>query len=198
MYQGLPIDWMMTETGLPNREFQSEEIRTYGVGGHLLPSSFWKIFNSNFLNTIPEELIAVAEELMENTSAEAFYHTAWDIINSEEFSVCYGNYAETSPEIILEGLISVLHTFGWCHAIIHKIIPNQMLAIRVYDMYQSPFSFTSLDDQSFNYILKGILRSFMDVVYPLSHYPEGFGRFKCDQTESVLREKRYNEFIVYC
>lgn len=171
------------------------------------PSSFYNTFSLKLLKSIIEfsckigefdvceDLHGYAEGLLENAAAECGYHTGCGVINSDEFEAIMGSSTE-NPEDILYGLFAVAVAWGWGDLEITELIPYERLVLRAYDYYEADVKSSLEHHYYFAYMLKGIARAFMDLVYGHKCPPQRLGGFKCEQTMGIELGDAFGEFIV--
>lgn len=171
------------------------------------PSDFYNNFSLKLLEAILESSCKVgeikvctdlhdyAEELLENAAAECGYHTGCGIINSDEFEAVMGASAE-KPEDILYGLFAIAVSWGWGNLEIVELIPSEKLVLRAYDYYEADVKSSLKYRYYFAYMLKGITRAFMDLIYGHKCPPQRLGVFKCEQTKGIELGDEYGEFVV--
>jgi hypothetical protein len=148
------------------------------------------------LQAAGEDLYDAAAGLLENAAAECGYHTGWGIITSEEFAAIIGPMIEKEPEDILYGAYAVFTAWGWANAEIVELIPGEKMVVRAYDYYESDVKDTFKPEEAFAYMIKGVCRAFMDIAYGDKPYPNGSGKFKCEQTKGIELGDEYGEFVV--
>ena len=171
-------------------------IPAFGVLINQLPARFWNIFSVKILKEAGDELYTEAAGLLENAAAECGYHTGWGIINSEEFKAVIGPMIEKKPEDILHGAYAVFTAWGWANSEIIELIPGEKMVIRAYDYYEIDALDSFTPKYGFAYLIKGVSRAFMDIAYGDNPYPNGFGKYKCEQVKAIELGDKYGEFIV--
>lgn len=172
-----------------------------------LPSTFYNNFSLKLLQSIRESLYKAGESavegdlqdyaagLLENAAAECGYHTSCGIINSKEFASVMENSVE-NPEDILYGLFAIATAWGWGDLKIAEIIPPEKLVLRAHNYYESDIKSSLKYPQYFAYMLKGVSRAFMDIVYGSKCPPTRLGGFKSVQTKGIELGDEYGEFVV--
>jgi hypothetical protein len=171
-------------------------IAAFGVLIQQLPSNFWNKFSEKILKAAGDDMYEDAAGLLENAAAECGYHTGWGIINSEEFKAIVGPMIEKQPEDILHGAYAVLTAWGWAKSEIVELIPGEKMIVRTYDYYESDVKETFNPSKPFAFMVRGICRAFFDIGYGDKPYPDGLGKYKCEQTKAIELGDEYGEFVV--
>jgi hypothetical protein len=171
-------------------------IPAFGVLIQQLPANFWNLFSMKILRAAGDDLYEDAGGLLENAAAECGYHTGWGIINSEEFKSIVGPMIEKQPEDILHGAYAVFTAWGWANSEIIELVPGEKMVVKVYDYYESDVKDEFKPKAGFAYMIKGVCRAFFDIAYGDKSYPEGFGKYKCEQTKGIEIGDEYGEFVV--
>ena len=167
-------------------------IPAFGVLVQQMPAQFWNGFSEKILNAAGEEMYEAAGGLLENAAAECGYHTGYGIITSEEFNAVVGPMIENKPEDILHGAYGVFTAWGWANSEIVELVPNEKMVVKAYDYYESD---VPNPKKHFAYMIKGVSRAFMDLAYS-DPYPNGYGKFKCEQTKGIEKGDSWGEFVV--
>lgn len=173
-----------------------------------IPSNFYNIFSLKLLQSIIKssykvgesdvaiDLHSYAESLLENAAAECGFHTGCAVINSDEFEAVMGSSIE-KQEDLLYGLFAVAVAWGWGDFEIVELIPNEKLVLRAYDYYESDIKDLLINDKHyFAYMLQGVSRAFMDIVYGHKCPSNRLGVFKSQQTKGIEMGDSYGEFVV--
>lgn len=171
-------------------------IPAFGVLVQNLPARFWNLFSEKILTAAGTDLHESAAGLLENAAAECGYHTGWGIINSEEFKSVIGPMIEKQPEDILHGSYAVFTAWGWANSEIVELVPGEKMVVRAYDYYEADAKDTFHSQTGFAYMIQGVSRAFMDIAYGDAPYPDGFGKFKCEQVKGIELGDEYGEFVV--
>ena len=171
-------------------------IPAFGVLITQFPANFWNLFSTKILDVAGEPLYEAASHLLENAAAECGYHTGWGIINSEEFKAIVMPMVEKKPEDILHGAYAVFTAWGWADSEIIELTPGEKMIVRAYNYYESDVKDTFKPKNFFAYMIRGVSRAFFDIAYGDQPYPEGFGKYKCEQTKGIELGDEYGEFIV--
>lgn len=168
----------------------------FGVLVNQLPGQFWNLFSEKILKAAGDDLYDDAAGLLENAAAECGYHTGWGIINSDEFQAVIGPMIEKQPEDVLHGAYAVFTAWGWADAEIVELTPGEKMVIRVKDYYEADVKDDFKPKKPFAYMISGVSRAFMDIAYGDNAYPNGFGKYKCEQTKAIELGDSYGEFVV--
>lgn len=173
-------------------------IPAFGVLINQLPARFWNSFSSKILKAAGTDLYDDASGLLENAAAECGYHTGWGIINSDEFKAVVGPMInpKTQLEDTLHGAYAVFTAWGWADAEIVDLRPAEKMIIRAVDYYEADIAREAKPDRPFAYMIRGVSRAFMDLAYGDQPYPNGHGKFKCEQTKAIELGDDYGEFVV--
>ncbi|WP_444994629.1 hypothetical protein [Aliikangiella sp. IMCC44359] len=171
-------------------------IPAFGVLVNQLPASFWNLFTTKILDAAGEDLYEDASGLLVNAAAECGYHTGWGIINSDEFQSVVGPMIENVPEDILHGAYAVFTAWGWANAEIVELIPNEKMVIKVKGYYEADVKDTYKPNNPFAFMIRGVSSAFMDIAYGDKPYPDGFGKFSCEQVKAIELGDDYGEFVV--
>lgn len=167
-------------------------IPAFGVLIQQLPANFWNSFSEKILQAAGDDLMDAAEGLLENAAAECGYHTGYGIITSEEFNSVVGPMIENKPEDVLHGAYGVFTAWGWANAEVVDLVPGEKMVIRAYDYYESD---VVNPKKPFAYMIRGVSRAFMDLAYS-DPYPDGLGKYKCEQVKGIEKGDPYGEFVV--
>jgi hypothetical protein len=76
------------------------------------------------------------------------------------------------------------------------LVPGEKMVVRAYDYYEADIKDIEEVKHPFAYMLRGISRAFMDLAYGDKLYPNGFGKFKCEQGKAIELGDEYGEFVV--
>ncbi len=167
-------------------------IPAYGVLVNQFPANFWNSFSKSILNAAGDDLCDAAEGLLENAAAECGYHTGYGIITSDEFNSVVGPMIDSKPDDVLRGAYGVFTAWGWANSEVVELIPGEKMVVRAYDYYEADEKDVK---RPFAYMVRGVSRSFMDLAYG-EPYPNGYGKFKCEQTKGIECGDEYGEFVV--
>lgn len=173
-------------------------IPAFGVLVNQLPTAFWNSFSLKILRAAGDDLYDDASGLLENAASECGYHTGWGIINSDEFKAVVGPMMDPNSllEDTLHGAFAVFTAWGWAKAEIVELLPGEKMVIRAYDYYEADITDTVKPTKPFAYMIRGVSRAFMDLAYGDKPYPNGHGKFKCEQTKAIELGDPYGEFVI--
>ena len=173
-------------------------IPAFGVLVNQLPSRFWNDFSVKILAAAGYDLYDDASGLLENAAGECGYHTGFGIINSDEFKAVVGPMMDpkTPLEDTLHGAYAVFTAWGWAKAEIAELIPGERMVIRATDYYEADAAEGRKLSKPFAFMIRGVSRAFMDLAYGDKPYPEGHGKFKCEQTKGIEMGDPYGEFVI--
>lgn len=167
-------------------------ISAFGAMVSQLPVTFWNGFTDRFLKAAGDGHIDAAEALLEDAAADYGYHTGQSLVTSKEFKAVGNSSPARNPEDILQGVFSILASWGWADAEIVELIPDEKMVVRTHEYYESE---VNNPKRPFAYLMRGVSRGLMDLAYG-SPYPKGFGKFKCTQTRGIEIGDKYGEFVV--
>ncbi len=171
-------------------------IRAFGVYVQQLPAEFWNSFARRIVNSVPEDLVDVAEQLLVNAGHECGYHTGYGIITSEEWKSVVGPMIEKEPEDILHGAFAVFTAWGWAKSEIVELVPKEKMVVRAYNYYESDIVTYGRALRPCAYMIRGVSAAFMDLAYGDKPYPDGLKTFECVQTKGIEVGDDYGEFVV--
>lgn len=171
-------------------------IPAFGVYVQQLPTDFWNGFARRIVNSVPEDLIEVAEGLLINAAHECGYHTGYGIITSDEWNKIVGPMIEKAPEDILHGAFAVFTAWGWAKSDIVELVPGEKMVVRAYDYYESDVVLYGKSARPCAYMIQGVSAAFMDLAYGANPYPDGVKTFTCTQTKGIEIGDDYGEFLV--
>jgi hypothetical protein len=171
-------------------------IPAFNVLVNQLPADFWNNFADKLIHSVSPELVEVAHSLLYNAANECGYNTGYGIITSEEWNAVVGPMVEKVPEDILHGAFAVLTAWGWAKSEIIELVPGEKLVVRAYDYYESDVVKYGKSTSYSAYMLQAICAAFMDLAYG-KPYPNGRGKFICNQVKGIECGDDYGEFEVY-
>lgn len=166
----------------------------FGVHIQRLPTDFWNGFARRLINSVPDELLASAEELLVNAARQCGYHTAHGVILSQEWTTIVSTMVR-SIEDMLHSVFVTFSVWGWGNTEIKELIPRQKMVVRAYDYYESDPILYGRASQPCAYMMRGMCAAFMDLAYGKA-YPGGMGTFKCVQTKGIEIGDEHGEFVV--
>jgi len=180
-------------------------IPAYDVLVVQMPTNFFNLFSSKLFRAIlsnskgvnnssevNENLCDYAAGLFENAAAYCGFYTGLGIINSDEFQSLLGFPDRHSKETLC-GLFAVSVSWGWGDFEITELIPYERMVLRAYDYYESDVKYTYKPQKGFAYMITGVCRAFMDIVYNSPTYK--LGGFRCEQTKGIELGDEYGEFV---
>lgn len=174
-------------------------IPAFGVYVQQLPGDFWNGFARRIVNSVPKDLVDVAESLLVNAAHECGYHTGYGIITSDEWNAVVAPMIEKVPEDILHGAFAVFTAWGWAKCEIIEIVPNEKMVVRAYDYYESDVMLYGKAKRPSAYMIQGVAAAFMDLAYGGDYDPtgeKGMRTFKCVQTKGIEVGDDYGEFVI--
>lgn len=163
-----------------------------------LPSDFFNLYSFNILRGVDGPLYDYAAGLLEHAAAECGYYTALQVIGSKEFKEVADPMIK-SPEDKLYGLIEVINAWGWANIEIIELVPAKKLVLRAYDYYEADVRNIEEPQKPFAYMLRGIARAFMDVVYTEKSEECPYSvlsAYKSEQIKAIEMGDEYGEFVV--
>jgi hypothetical protein len=164
-----------------------------------LPSEFWNGFARRIVNSVPEDLIEVAEALLKNAAHECGYHTGYGIITSDEWNSVVSPMIEKAPEDVLHGAFAVFTAWGWAQSEVIEIVPNEKMVVRAYDYYESDVMLYGKAQRPSAYMIQGVAAAFMDLAYGGNYDATGktgMRTFQCEQVKGIEIGDDYGEFVV--
>ena len=166
----------------------------FGVYIQRLPVDFWNGFARRLINSVPDELLPSAEELLVNAARQCGYHTAHGVILSQEWTAIVSTMVR-SIEDMLHAMFVTFSVWGWGKTEIKALIPRQKMVVRAYDYYESDVVLYGRAGQPSAYMMRGMCAAFMDLAYGKA-YPGGMGTFHCVQTQGIEIGDDCGEFVV--
>ncbi|MBF0564148.1 MAG: hypothetical protein HQK89_02785 [Nitrospirae bacterium] len=77
-----------------------------------------------------------------------------------------------------------------------ELIPAEKMVIRAYNYYEADMA-KSMDVKKMSaFMIRGVSAAFMDIAYGDKPYPDGLGKFTCEQTKGIEVGDSYGEFVV--
>lgn len=174
-------------------------IPAFGVYVQQLPGDFWNGFARRIVNSVPQDLIEVAEGLLVNAAHECGYHTGYGIITSDEFKTVVAPMIENAPEDVLHGAFAIFTAWGWAQSEVVELVPNQRMVVRAYDYYESDVMLFGKAQRPSAFMIRGVSAAFMDLAYGGDYDPSGqtgMRTFQCVQTKGIEVGDDYGEFLV--
>lgn len=167
-------------------------ISAYSVLLQQLPTAFWNTFTARLLRAASPDLTEAAETLLENAAAECGYHTAYGVVQSEEFNAVVMPMVQDRPGDILRGLYAVFGAWGWADAEVIELEPARRMVVHAHNYYEAEIPHAQ---RPCAFMLRGVCRALMDLAYG-EPYPNGLGRYRCIQTKGIEVGDPCGEFVV--
>jgi hypothetical protein len=92
---------------------------------------------------------------------------------------------------VLRGAFAVFTAWGWAKSGIAQLKEGERLVVRAVDYYEQDSGGAGLRA----YMIRGCSTAFFELAYS-APYPEGMGRFRCEQTAGIEAGNPYGEFVV--
>jgi hypothetical protein len=179
---------------LAKLEVQGDEdglIPSFGVLVNQLPTTFWNLFAERLLKATPPARKVEVETALVNCAYECGYHTGWGIINSPEFQAVVSPMVTEGAKDVLRGAYAVFTAWGWAKSGIVQVKEGERLVVRAVDYYEQESGGEGLRA----YMIRGVSTAFFELAYS-APYPNGMGRFACEQTAGIETGQPYGEFVV--
>lgn len=179
---------------LAKLEVQGDEdglIPAFGVLVNQLPTTFWNLFTERLLAKVPASRREEAEKSLVNCAYECGYHTGWGIINSPEFQAVVSPMVTEGAKDILRGAFAVFTAWGWAKSGIAQLKEGEKMVIRAVDYYEQESGGAGLRA----YMIQGVSAAFFELAYS-SPYPNGMGKFVCEQTTGIEAGHQFGEFVI--
>ena len=172
-------------------------IEAFGVFVNQLPTNFWNGFAEQLTAKTDPDLLPSIEALLVNAAQECGYHTGHGIITSEEWKAIVDPMVENAEDV-LHGAFAVFTAWGWAHAEIVELIPEEKMVIRAYDYYESDPVLYGHTDKHSAYMIRGVSAGFMSLAYAGEYTPDGSNAivYKCEQVKGIENGDDYGEFVV--
>jgi hypothetical protein len=181
-------------TALADIKVQGDEdglIPAFGVLVNQLPTSFWNLFAERIVAAAGAARKAEAEAGLLRCAYECGYHTGYGILTSEEFKAVVTPMVTEGAKDVLRGAFAVFTAWGWAKSGIVQIKEGQRLVIRATDYYESE----SGGEGPRAYMIRGVSTAFFELAYS-DPYPDGMGRFQCEQTRGMEVGDPHGEFVI--
>ncbi len=166
----------------------------FGVHIQRLPVDFWNGFARRIINSVPDDLLPSAEQLLVNASRQCGYHTAHGVILSREWTRIVSTMVKTIEDM-LHAVFITFSVWGWGKTEIIELIPKQKMVVRAYDYYESDVVLYGRASLPSAYMMRGMCAALMDLAYGKA-YPGGVGTFQCVQTKGIEIGDEHGEFVV--
>lgn len=166
-------------------------IPAFNVLVNNMPAAFW--------NTVAERMMAIApadrkqemENALVNCAYECGYHTGYGIITSTEFDSVVTPMVTEGAKDVLRGAYAVFTAWGWAKSGIVQIKEGERMVVRAVDYYESE----SGGEGARAYMIRGVSSAFMELAYS-DPYPDGMGKFTCQQSKGIESGDQFGEFTV--
>ena len=166
-------------------------IPAFGVLVNQLPTTFWNLFAERIVAATPKERKSEVENSLVQCAYECGYHTGWGIINSPEFQSVVVPMVTEGAKDILRGAYAVFTAWGWAKSGIAQIKEGEKMTVRAVDYYEQE----SGGNGYRAYMIRGVSTAFFELAYS-SPYPNGMGKYSCEQTAGIETGDSYGEFVV--
>ncbi|MCB2185153.1 MAG: hypothetical protein KQJ78_01965 [Deltaproteobacteria bacterium] len=170
-------------------------IPAFGVYVQQLPADFWNGFSRRIVNSVPDDLVEVAEALLVNAAHECGYNTGYGIITSKEWDQIVAPMIEKVPEDVLHGAFAVFTAWGWAKSEVVELVPGEKMVVRAYDYYESDILHFGKVARPAAFMIRGVSAAFMDLAYG-EPFPNGLKTFQCAQVKGIETGDDYGEFLV--
>jgi hypothetical protein len=172
-------------------ESQEGIIAAYNVLVNVLPVAFWNNFAQRILEAVPEEKLDDVKAGLIRCANECGYHTGYGIITSDEFKAVVEPMVTDGAKDILRGAYAVFTAWGWAKSGIVQIKEGERMVIRAVDYYEADGE--PGDKRAF--MIRGVSSAFFDLAYG-EPYPDGLGKYTCDQLQGIESGDDFGEFVV--
>ncbi len=170
-------------------------IPALGVYVQQLPADFWNEFSARMIMSETGSVRREIESMLVLAARDCGYFTGHGIITSAEWKAVVEPMIERVPEDILYGAYAVFAAWGWADAEIIELEPEVKMVLRAYSYYEADGAIKAGIKQPFAYMIRGVSAAFMDLAYG-GPFPNGRGKFKCEQTHGLEVGDPYGEFVV--
>ena len=167
-------------------------IPAFGVLVNQLPTAFWNTFSERITEAADKSNNRdEVETALVNCAYECGYHTGYGIINSEEFKSVVMPMVTEGAKDVLRGAYAVFTAWGWAKSGIVQLKEGQRMVIRAVDYYEQ----NSGGKGNRAYMIRGVSSAFFELAYS-DPYPNGMGKFSCEQTLGIETGGDFGEFVV--
>ncbi|MBI4772666.1 MAG: hypothetical protein HY788_00560 [Deltaproteobacteria bacterium] len=166
-------------------------IPAYNVLVNNLPVAFWNTFTARMMDAAPEERRRELEDALVNCALECGYNTGYGIITSEEFKSVVEPMITEGAKDVLRGAYAVFTAWGWAKSGIAQIKEGKRMVVRAQDYYEADME----PGYKCAFMIRGVSSAFFDLAYS-DPYPDGMGKFKCEQTQGIEVGDPFGEFVV--
>ena len=172
---------------------QSQEgiISAFNVLVNNLPVTFWNNFSNRMVEAVPAEKQEDLKAALVKCANECGYHTGYGIISSEEFRAVVEPMVTEGAKDVLRGAFAVFTAWGWAKSGIVQIKEGERMVIRAVDYYEADGA--PGDKRAF--MIQGVSSAFFDLAYG-DPYPDGLGKFTCEQIAGIESGDPFGEFVV--
>lgn len=157
-----------------------------------LPTSFWNTFAERMMAAAPPDLRPSLEAALVQCAYECGYHTGYGIISSPEFKSVVMPMVTEGAKDVLRGAFAVFTAWGWAKSGIVQIVEGEKMTIRATDYYEADGPKGTAGRA---YMIRGVSTAFFELAYS-SPYPDGMGKFRCDQIKGIECGDPFGEFVV--
>jgi len=166
-------------------------IPAFGVLVNQLPTAFWNTFAERIMAAAPPERKQAVEAGLIRSAYECGYHTGYGIITSEEFKAVVEPMVTEGAKDVLRGAYAVFTAWGWAKSGIVQLKEGEKMVVRAVDYYEED----SGGEGRRAYMIRGVSAAFFELAYS-DAYPNGMGRFVCEQTKGKETGDAFGEFAV--
>ncbi|MEW6263987.1 MAG: hypothetical protein AB1641_13005 [Thermodesulfobacteriota bacterium] len=166
-------------------------IAGFNVLVNFLPVTFWNIFAQRILEAVPPEKIEEVKAGLIRCANECGYHTGFGIITSDEFKAVVDPMITEGAKDVLRGAFAVFTAWGWAKSGIVQIKEAEKMVVRAVDYYEAD----GKPGEKRAFMIQGVSAAFFDLAYG-APYPDGLGKFECDQVAGIECGDPFGEFVV--
>jgi hypothetical protein len=166
-------------------------IPAFNVLVNRLPVSFWNTFSERIMAATPPERKAEVEAGLLRAAYECGYHTGFGIITSEEFKSVVEPMVTEGAKDVLRGAYAVFTAWGWAKSGIVQLRDGEKMVVRAVDYYEADSGGNGVRA----YMIRGVSAAFFELAYS-DPYPNGMGKFVCEQTKGMEVGDPFGEFSV--
>ncbi len=166
-------------------------IPAFNVLVNRLPVSFWNTFAERIMAATPPERKQEVEGGLVRAAYECGYHTGFGIITSEEFKSVVEPMVTEGAKDVLRGAYAVFTAWGWAKSGIVQLRDGEKMVVRAVDYYEADAGGEGLRA----YMIRGVSAAFFELAYS-DPYPNGMGKFVCEQTKGMEKGDPFGEFCV--
>ncbi|MFW5740504.1 MAG: hypothetical protein ACOC1F_09075 [Myxococcota bacterium] len=166
-------------------------IPAFNVLVNQMPAAFWTTFAERIMTAAPPERKAEVEAGLVRAAYECGYHTGYGIITSEEFKSVVEPMVSEGAKDVLRGAYAVFTAWGWAKSGIVQIREGDRMVVRAVDYYEADAG----GEGKRAYMIRGVSSAFFELAYS-DPYPNGMGKFTCEQGKGLETGDPFGEFIV--